>query len=209
MHARVNVFIKAFRDDCMSRFANKKNNDGLQLRVMLKAKGKSGKEMKKLSISKDNLGESVEMFSILVEITAFRHFPASKLSSTISEHIILKRDPSNQFDSNAISVLNTDMTQVGYVAKADCCKLAVLFDFISKAETIHSTISKTRGICSLVISTGECNRAEFTNFLTSPQGLPFYDISYAVDHGYTNAISKNEIQKVQTVPKKKANKKKN
>jgi hypothetical protein len=201
MHARVNVFIKAFREGHMSRMANKKSNGDLQLRILLKAnKSKQSKNSKKSSTSLTSVdnGEVCEMFFIIVEITSFAYFKSAKLSSAISEQLILKEEPSNQFDMNAIAVFNSGMEQVGYVARTDSCKLATIFPFIAEAESIHSTITAKNGMCTVVLSTGECNRAEVTKILLSSEGnLPFYDISNEIDYGYSAAIKKIEEKKIE------------
>ena len=138
------------------------------------------------------------MFFIAVEITSFSYFLPEKLSSTISEQLILQEEPSNQFDTNAIAVLNSGMKQVGYVARTDNFKLSSIFSFITEAESIHSTITAKNGICTVVLTTGECNRAEVTKILISTEGnLPFYDKLNQLDHGYSAAIKKFEVQEVQ------------
>ena len=54
---------------------------------------------------------------VYITITGLRYY-IDELELKIGQELILKKEPDNKFDSEAIMVLKSDFTKIGYVAKS-------------------------------------------------------------------------------------------
>ena len=73
-----------------------------------------------------NSGETFELYgTILNKVVGIRYYNGY---ATIGEHVIIQRDPSNQYDSNAIQVNNVRREQIGHLPRTVVSKLAPYID---------------------------------------------------------------------------------
>ena len=73
-----------------------------------------------------NAGETYELYgTILNKIVGIRYYNGY---ATNGEHVLVRREPSNQYDSNAIRVDNVQRDQIGHIPRTVASKLAPYMD---------------------------------------------------------------------------------
>ena len=74
----------------------------------------------------DGVHESFERYGTLqAKIVGVRYYQGE---ATIGEHVIIKREPHNQYDANAIRIDNVQRAQIGHIPRQVAAKLAKYMD---------------------------------------------------------------------------------
>lgn len=79
----------------------------------------------------------------------FRYLESAKVKE--NDSIRLKREVDNEYDSNAIKVLNKKGKQVGYVSRIDTCKIKINDSDEIKGRVIKKTTPENGGNPLLII----------------------------------------------------------
>ena len=74
----------------------------------------------------DTTGEFYELYGTIdTKIVGLQYYTGF---ASVGEHVVLKRQPDNQYDSNAISVINVMGNQIGHIPRVNASKLAPFLD---------------------------------------------------------------------------------
>lgn len=82
----------------------------------------------------DNVYENYELYGILeTKIVGIRYYNGV---ATVGEYVLVKREPRNQYDRNAIRIDNVYGAQIGHIPRANAAKLAPLIvcDIVSRGS---------------------------------------------------------------------------
>lgn len=74
----------------------------------------------------DNTNQNYELYGTLnTKVVGIQYYTGH---ATIREHVIVRREPSNPYDSNALQVENVQRAQIGHIPRAMAAKLAKYMD---------------------------------------------------------------------------------
>ena len=74
----------------------------------------------------DNTNQNYELYGTLsTKVVGIQYYTGH---ATIGEHVIVRREPSNRYDSNALRVENVQRAQVGHIPRTMAAKLAKYMD---------------------------------------------------------------------------------
>ena len=77
------------------------------------------------------------------------HSAKKEVIGQINNRVILKRDPNNCIDSNAIEVfMKDDLQKIGYIAREEAANLAPILDEYSASMTILTHMYRLVQVCN-------------------------------------------------------------
>ncbi|KAH7402017.1 SNF2 family N-terminal domain-containing protein [Phaeosphaeria sp. MPI-PUGE-AT-0046c] len=126
--------------------------------------------------------------------------------ATVGEMVVVRREPTNQYDRNAIQILNVQGTQIGHLPKILAAKLAKYMD--NRSLLIEATITGEKGHfdCPIELRFYGTNELVERENLLSQMRADKIPVGHAVDRKRKEAAAAKEREKLAKEAAKRAKK---